>query len=651
MPSGQFKLTRSLFLLWGFFSLSALACALAGQTDSVTVSSVELTAMKEGKTQNFPADGIFKNIQINSITMDNRGLVYFSMDYGIVEFDGLEWRIIPVPDSTGVNALEVNNKGRIFAGGENEIGYLYVDDGGTTRYRTLTNLLPEGYNDTVIKLLITNDLVYFVGLNSVILYANESLTNIASGSFISGGLLGSTLILTDQDKGIVYLDDQNNLQKVDEAGISRPDIMRSISPNALLLSTPSSGISLLHRNVATDEFSLFKWSGSNTVQNTISTGITAIDVIEEKLIAIGTFGDGILLLDYDGELVDRIQAGESPRGLMNNVVFDLLFTPTSTLWTGLDEGVALISIAPELTGMRMNAVAVLDSTQSDTSLIPIKTDDSETHFFSWAVDLWDVVKSWFSSGDESKEEAIDNNQSDVFASIIRRVVYMPTDSLIFGGAFSQQREGVQVLDQSDSSDFIFDYTTNAFRFSYSSNNYEELGELEHKVMLQGLNRSWSNWSTNTYREYTNLDWGDYTFLVQSRNKDGDLSKPAAFSLSIEAPWYESNWFYALQFFALLGALTISGILNKTGRAISLSEALIAVVVIVIFQYVDFYIDPYLDEYSDGVAFFKVGISIAFGFSLEFIEEMFHKLIAWITGLSEVKDEDADAETVAENADL
>ena len=130
-----------------------------------------------------------------------------------------------------------------------------------------------------------------------------------------------------------------------------------------------------------------------------------------------------------------------------------------------------------------------------------------------------------------------------------------------------------------------------------------------------------------------------------------MSKPAAFSLSIEAPWYESNWFYALQFFALLGALTISGILNKTGRAISLSEALIAVVVIVIFQYVDFYIDPYLDEYSDGVAFFKVGISIAFGFSLEFIEEMFHKLIAWITGLSEVKDEDADAETVAENADL
>ena len=84
------------------------------------------------------------------------------------------------------------------------------------------------------------------------------------------------------------------------------------------------------------------------------------------------------------------------------------------------------------------------------------------------------------------------------------------------------------------------------------------------------------------------------------------------------------------------ALVVSGILNKTGKAISLSEALIAVVVIVIFQYVDFYIDPYLDEYSDGIAVFKIGISIVFGFSLEFIEELFHKIVAKLTGLENIE---------------
>lgn len=633
----RFTLLLGVFLL--IPSHSHVMLAQNAQSDTLNASANK----PHGKTQNFPADGIFKNIQISSITMDNRGLVYFSMDYGIVEFDGLEWRIISVPDSTGTNALEVNSKGRIFAGGEQEIGYLYVDEGGSTRYRTLTNLLTDGYNDTVIELLVANNNVYFIGLESVMLYTDGTLTKIAEGSFISGGLLGETLILTDEDRGMVFLDEQLRLRHIDETGILRPDIMCSVSSNALLLSTSSSGISLLHRNVATDEFSLFRWSGNSAVQNTIGSGITAIDVIENKLIAIGTFGDGILLLNYDGELVDHIQAGNSSRGLMNEVIFDLLFTPTSTLWAGLDEGVALISIAPELTGMRMTSVAVIDSAQSDSSLIPVKSDDSETHFFSWAVELWETSKNWFSSDSDADVDTIDYNQSDVFASIVRRVVYMPTDSLIFGGAFAQQREGVQVLDQSDSANYVFDYTTNAFRFSYSSNNYEELEELEHKVMLQGLDRSWSNWSTNTYREYTNLDWGEYTFLVQSRNSKGELSKPASFSLTIEAPWYESNWFYALQFFALMSALTVSGILNKTGRAVSLSEALIAVVVIVIFQYVDFYIDPYLDEYSNGVAFFKVGISIVFGFSLEFIEEMFHKLIAWITGLSEVKEETQDAE--------
>ena len=403
--------------------------------------------------------------------------------------------------------------------------------------------------------------------------------------------------------------------------------MKALSPQQLLISTRSSGF--FTAQIEENALALVPW-GEPRDPNLRQASISSIDVFNDKLVALGSFQDGLFLTNLEGQIVQKYSA---ENGLLNNYVFNVFFTQSGSLWAGLDEGTSLIKIPRELTHINVADTVIVEN------FAPEDTTSTEKGFFAWIKSAYnESLGGWFSEkqNEEEKSNASLDKTADVFAAIVRKVEYTPTDSVIFGGAFSETRGGVQVLDQSDSTNFEFDYDFNAFRFSYSTNNYEDIEGLQYQVRLDGLDHSWSKLSNNTYREYTNLSWGEYVFLVRAQDVEGNLSRSASFSFSISPPWYESTWFYLLQFTALLMALVVSGILNKTGKAISLSEALIAVVVIVIFQYVDFYIDPYLDEYSDGIAVFKIGISIVFGFSLEFIEELFHKIVAKLTGLENIE---------------
>lgn len=621
-----------------------------GSGNAQTSGAIEDSLREQKGIRNFPVEEYFQNIQIHSITIDSRGLVYFAQAHGIVEFDGIEWRMISVPDSAEVNALAVNSDGRIYGGGENIFGYLYVDDAGNTKFHSLVENLPSPFSDTIIEIVASGDIVYFIGFKTIVKYSDEKVEVAGRGNFLSAGFLANTLIVSDQDHGLLYIDEIGNMTPIStkEAKVIRAQKMKALSPQQLLISTRSSGF--FTAQIEENRLALLPW-GESGDPDLRQASISSIDVFTDKLVALGSFQNGLFVTNLEGQVIQKYSA---ENGLLNDYVFNVFFTQNGSLWAGLDEGTSLIKIPQELTQVNIADTVIAEN------LAPEDTTSVEKGFFAWIKSAYnESFGGWFTDelNEEEKYSTSLDETADLFAAIVRKVEYTPTDSVIFGGAFSETRGGVQVLDQSDSTNFEFDYDFNAFRFSYSTNNYEDIEGLQYQVRLDGLDQNWSKLSNNTYREYTNLSWGEYMFLVRAQDAEGNLSRLASFSFTISPPWYESTWFYLLQFTALLMALVVSGILNKTGKAISLSEALIAVVVIVIFQYVDFYIDPYLDEYSDGIAVFKIGISIVFGFSLEFIEELFHKIVAKLTGLESIEaDEEngmleSDTNSLAENNEM
>jgi len=70
------------------------------------------------------------------MVQDKNGIIYAANHGGVLEFDGVSWRVIEVPNYT-VRSLAMDEQGRIYIGGNNELGYLEPDAKGALSYQSL----------------------------------------------------------------------------------------------------------------------------------------------------------------------------------------------------------------------------------------------------------------------------------------------------------------------------------------------------------------------------------------------------------------------------------------------------------------------------------------------------------------------------------
>lgn len=93
------------------------------------------------------------------------------------------------------------------------------------------------------------------------------------------------------------------------------------------------------------------------------------------------------------------------------------------------------------------------------------------------------------------------------------------------------------------------YSSNHVRFTFSSPIYENLENVEFSYQLEPFDDKWSNWSTISIKEYTNLREGEYTMKVKVRNSYGIQSEPSTLSFMVSPPWYRH--FLAFMFYFVL----------------------------------------------------------------------------------------------------
>jgi signal transduction histidine kinase/DNA-binding response OmpR family regulator len=77
-----------------------------------------------------------------AVVQDKRGIIYAGNQAGLLEFDGVSWRIIYVPNWT-VRSLDIDDTGTIYIGGKDEIGFLTASANGTLGYVSLLQHLKD----------------------------------------------------------------------------------------------------------------------------------------------------------------------------------------------------------------------------------------------------------------------------------------------------------------------------------------------------------------------------------------------------------------------------------------------------------------------------------------------------------------------------
>jgi signal transduction histidine kinase len=99
------------------------------------------------------------------------------------------------------------------------------------------------------------------------------------------------------------------------------------------------------------------------------------------------------------------------------------------------------------------------------------------------------------------------------------------------------------------------YDQNFIHFHYGSLNLVPHDATHYRYMLTGVDKNWSDITSDTSSvNYMNLQPGNYTFEVVSRNEDNSWGQPAKFSFSVEPPLWKTWWAYII--YASVSAFSI-----------------------------------------------------------------------------------------------
>src|ERR1017187_2391829 len=131
-------------------SLSSLQAGFSPETGSLVLRA-------------YSRDEYHASPQNWAIAQDRRGIMYFGNTTGVLEFDGVSWRLIPLSNGSFVRSLATDNQGTIFAGGQGVFGYLRPGKSGAMEFVSLLDRIPreDRHFSDVWRILPMADGVYF----------------------------------------------------------------------------------------------------------------------------------------------------------------------------------------------------------------------------------------------------------------------------------------------------------------------------------------------------------------------------------------------------------------------------------------------------------------------------------------------------------
>lgn len=85
---------------------------------------------------------------------------------------------------------------------------------------------------------------------------------------------------------------------------------------------------------------------------------------------------------------------------------------------------------------------------------------------------------------------------------------------------------------------------NIFEFFFEGISFSNPDNITYRFKLKGFTNEWMPVTKDHSAVFTNLDPGNYTFIVQARNSEMDWgNNQASFNFSIDAPFWQTYWFY------------------------------------------------------------------------------------------------------------
>ena len=333
----QFCKTGPTHRLHHFVIISLFAAVLGCISLSVYSQEKGLPFIKNYSPQEYQS-----HRQNWSIVQGKNGIMYFGNGKGVLEFDGVRWRLITLPNRGHVRSLAAGDDGTIYVGGNRDFGYLGRDEKGLLQFYSLLPKVPEEERDfgRIWSVAVTDQGIYFQSHRRLFLWGDGKIKSwhfdtrlhriFAFENAFYAMLRGQGLMRLEDDKFEII----PGTEVIKDYKI---DVMLPVAKDEYLLGARTNGFYLFNGR------SVVKYtSPANEVLKKYGL-YKAIYLADSSIAIASNFGAGVIILDKNAGSIKQII--DESTGIANNNVLNIFMDQQNALWIGTQEGIARIDLS------------------------------------------------------------------------------------------------------------------------------------------------------------------------------------------------------------------------------------------------------------------------------------------------------------------
>jgi serine phosphatase RsbU (regulator of sigma subunit) len=297
-----------------------------------------------------------------AIVEDDRGVIYVGNGSGILEYDGVTWKQISLPNRALARSLARDSTGRIWVGGNSELGFLTSDEVGRTVFVSLRDKVPEQYSDflDVWTTYATDEGIYFTTWVAIFRWDGTTMKVWSpQTSYHMSFVVGGDFYVRQFGIGLMKMEHTATGEELrlvpdgDRFAETRIYLMQPFDDEKILIGSREENLFLYDGHQA----SAFHTQADHlfTKGGIYQPGV----VLPGGLFGIGTSSEGLIMIDSAGKLVEQVNR---EAGLQDNSIFFTYADNHTNVWLGMDKGIARVEVGSNFT--RYDGLAGLPSAVS-----------------------------------------------------------------------------------------------------------------------------------------------------------------------------------------------------------------------------------------------------------------------------------------------
>ncbi len=291
-----------------------------------------------------------------AVAEDNRGIMYFGVQNGILEYDGVKWRKVVFKElPLIIRSLRRDDKGVIYYGGVGDFGYLAQDSIGQTTGVSFKQFIPQAYRNfyDVWTIHVDGKDIYFQSREYIFRLNEKKEIKVwtPTSKFMYAFFLDDTYFVHQQGVGLLKLVN-DSLQLVAGSEFLGQERMQVMLPYNMSSSQsgPSQGRQYL---VGMFYGGLYLFDGKDfrPFRTEADSFLNAVTLYKGAQLANGNYvlsttGKGLIIIDASGKILQQINRDV---GLQDESIYAVFSDSKGILWLALDNGISRVETSSPLT--------------------------------------------------------------------------------------------------------------------------------------------------------------------------------------------------------------------------------------------------------------------------------------------------------------